>query len=123
MKHELKILPVYFEAVLNGDKTFEIRDNRDRGIQKGDTVQLCEVRVGTVSDGYTGRKLERQITYVTNYGQKDGFVVLGMAETGASPLERAAENFVAGFICAGGDPSEAAEQGRQYLECLKAAKS
>ena len=40
MNHELKTLPSYFEAVLSGDKTFEIRDNSDRGFQRGDIVDL-----------------------------------------------------------------------------------
>lgn len=79
MKHELKILPAYFEAVLNGDKTFEIRDNRDRGFQKGDTVVLLETAMGPRGPTFSGRELERQVTYVTNYGQKDGFVVFGMS--------------------------------------------
>lgn len=51
MKHELKTLPVYFEAVLNGDKTFEIRDNSDRGFQKGDTVPLPRVQRGRTGNG------------------------------------------------------------------------
>ena len=38
MQHNLKILRCYFEPVLSGDKTFEIRDNSDRGFQKGDVV-------------------------------------------------------------------------------------
>lgn len=36
MTHELKILECYASAKVHGDKLFEIRDNRDRGFQKGD---------------------------------------------------------------------------------------
>lgn len=78
--HELKILPCYYDAVATGDKTFEIRDNSDRGFQKGDTVVLREVRQGALVDIYTGRTLECQITYVTGYEQKPGWVVFGFKE-------------------------------------------
>lgn len=77
MKHELKILPVYFEAVISGEKTFEIRDNSDRGFQKGDIVTLIECTNGSMMTA-TGRKVTREITYVTNYKQIDGMVVFGM---------------------------------------------
>lgn len=78
MKHNLKILPCYIEAVLSGDKTFEIRNNNDRGFQKGDTVVMTE----TWSDGklrLDGKAnfVEVKITYVTNYAQQDGYVVFG----------------------------------------------
>ena len=39
MTHELKILPMYFQAVWDGDKTFEVRKN-DRGY-KPNGVALC----------------------------------------------------------------------------------
>lgn len=39
MIHELKTLPVYWDAVGRGDKTFEVRRD-DRGFQKGDIVKL-----------------------------------------------------------------------------------
>lgn len=39
MEHDLKIWPQYFEAVRDGRKTFEVRNN-DRGFQAGDTVKL-----------------------------------------------------------------------------------
>ncbi len=79
MKHELKIWPVYFEAVLSGDKRFEIRNNTDRGFQKGDLVKLIEYDPKTIPDykKYTGRNLLVEIIYVTNYEQKEGMVVFG----------------------------------------------
>lgn len=42
MVHNLKILPVFFQAVIDGVKNFDIRDNSDRGFQKGDTVIFHE---------------------------------------------------------------------------------
>ena len=85
MKHELKILPAYFEAVLSGEKTFEIRNNNDRGFQKGDTLVLREFDPGlsssTLTMCYTGRTIERVVSYVSNYEQQPGFVVLGLKQT------------------------------------------
>ena len=80
--HELKILPVYFDAVKSGKKTFEIRDNQDRGFQKGDVVLLKEFNPR--ENNFTGRHLRKVITYVTNYQQQPGFVVFSMNEGGAA---------------------------------------
>ncbi|WP_017778684.1 DUF3850 domain-containing protein [Aeromonas dhakensis] len=74
MHHELKILPAYFQPVLDGTKPFEIRDNSDRNFQEGDTVTLNEWD----GERYTGRKAARVITFVTDYAKQPGFVVLGM---------------------------------------------
>ncbi|WP_331384989.1 DUF3850 domain-containing protein [Bacillus badius] len=41
MKHELKIYPQYFKAVVSGKKSFEIRKN-DRDFKVGDTLLLHE---------------------------------------------------------------------------------
>lgn len=76
MHHELKILPVYFEQVIAGNKPFEIRDNTDRNFHEGDTVTLNEWD----RRHYTGNKTTRQITFVTAYAQQPGFVVFGMRE-------------------------------------------
>jgi len=61
VKHELKIWPEYFVAVLNGSKTFEVRLN-DRGFQKGDEVDLKEFEINTQT--FTGRKMTFFIGYV-----------------------------------------------------------
>lgn len=91
MKHELKFLPAYFEAVIAGEKTFEIRNNADRGFQKGDSLILREFdpRYQKLMDleppnsiggttCYTGRQTEKLVSYVSNFEQKPGFVVLGL---------------------------------------------
>lgn len=74
--HELKIAPEYYYVVASGKKNFEIRQN-DRRYQVGDIVQLKQ---WTEKDGYDLDLpvLERQITYVTDYAQKHGYVVFGM---------------------------------------------
>jgi ASC-1-like (ASCH) protein len=74
MNHVLKIDKAFFEAAACGDKTFEIRNNRDRGFQKGDTIRLNEA--SHISPALTtGRSLTGVITYVLNYEQKPDFVV------------------------------------------------
>lgn len=76
MHHELKILPRYFQPVLDGSKPFEIRDGSDRDFCVDDTVTLNEWD----GERYTGRSATRLITFVTDYAQQQGFVVFGMKE-------------------------------------------
>jgi hypothetical protein len=71
--HELKTWPEYFQAVLDGRKTFEIRRN-DRGFEVGDRVLLLEWMGGR----YTGRELDRRIVYLTDFEQRSGFVVMAI---------------------------------------------
>lgn len=74
MRHELKIKSQYFERVLNGSKTFEVRFN-DRGFQAGDRVLLREVsEYGSLME----RTMEFAIGYVTNFEQKPGWVVFSL---------------------------------------------
>lgn len=71
--HELKIRPEYFEAVFMGTKTFEIRKN-DRGFKVGDMLILKEW-----SGSYTGKKLARKVTYISDYQQRPGYVVMAIS--------------------------------------------
>lgn len=50
-EHELKVVPPYFDALVSGSKTFEVRKN-DRAYQAGDVLRLREWHVGT---GYSAR--------------------------------------------------------------------
>lgn len=78
VKHELKILPEYFQAVWNRTKTFEVRKN-DRNYAVGDELFLREWAPDT---GYTGSGLVRRVSYILEDSEyvKEGFVILGLAD-------------------------------------------
>ena len=69
MLHDLKISNPFFQQVIDGNKSFEIRYNRDRGFQKGDLVNLIEVDKSFICTNYTGRVQLVEITYVSNFNQ------------------------------------------------------
>ena len=78
-RHELKILPEYFNAVICGEKTFELRKN-DRDFQRGDVV--CLMEYDTLNAELTGRQQLIEITYVLygdekteKYGLKKGYCI------------------------------------------------
>lgn len=64
--HSLKTWPEYFEPVLAGVKTFEIRKN-DRGFKVGDILALEEYEPGT--ERYTGRICYRRVLYIFQGGE------------------------------------------------------
>lgn len=109
--HDLKVHPQYFAALANGSKPFEARKD-DRGYAVGDTLRLhewdpdvydweCAVLLFALPSSatlyevfeelcakaaeaaYTGRTLERRVTYVLRGGPwlRDGYVVLGLEDT------------------------------------------
>ena len=80
MTHELKILRCYADAKVAGDKLFEIRDNRDRGFQKGDLVKYRVIGAFGMQYNHEIDDKTYEITYVTNYEQKEGWVVFGEKE-------------------------------------------
>lgn len=82
MHHDLKILDVFFEPVIMGEKKFEIRDNKDRGFQKGDTITLHEIINSHAATSYTGRKQNVEITYVSDYNQPENQVVFAFTLVG-----------------------------------------
>ena len=64
MDVEKKILPEYFEAILSGDKHYELRLN-DFDIKPGDTLVLREWDPDKKE--YTGREIRKEITYVGRF--------------------------------------------------------
>lgn len=87
MIHTIKLRAEFCDAVLYGDKCFEIRYN-DRDYKVGDIIHFKPVN----ADGteYYHRITNRvyKITYVIGgWGLKDGFVVFGIKEIGSDTLE------------------------------------
>jgi hypothetical protein len=100
-QHELKTWPEYFEALREGKKTFEIREN-DRGFETGDILILkefdpCEDCNGTgrVSTGcgdcdscgckaphgkYTGRTIKAEVMYLLDdcWGLDEKYVAMSI---------------------------------------------
>lgn len=82
MTHELKTLPVYWDAVASGEKPFDVRLD-DRGFKAGDTLRLLRHENGQTAPSMDGRgqDISRDITYVLRGGQfgiEVGYVVLGL---------------------------------------------
>lgn len=75
MKHNLKILPEYFNAIDSGKKTFEVRFN-DRNYQVNDILLLQE----WVDGQYTGREMEVEVIYLLDTPDycKEGYVIMAI---------------------------------------------
>ncbi len=71
---ELKIESKYFQAQKEGRKNFEIRKN-DRDFKVGEVLILREY--DSTTGEYSGRQVFCLITYITDFEQKPGYVVLG----------------------------------------------
>lgn len=108
MTHKLKTWPEYFDAILRGVKTFEIRKN-DRNFKVGDKLNLLEWDTGrdprcprheyiladescTCQPGrFTGRKHKVKVTYLTEWDQKPGNVVMAIVSENVSDQMAASE--------------------------------
>lgn len=78
MIHELKCWPEPFQAIVRGDKTFEIRKD-DRPFSVGDFLHLREWSPN--GEAYLGRETVRLVTYLIRGGEWDlpkGLVVMGL---------------------------------------------
>lgn len=63
-EHELKSWPEFFEPLVAGLKTFDLRRSDDRTFSPGDTIRFREFDPRT--QRYTGRECRGEITYVTS---------------------------------------------------------
>jgi Domain of unknown function (DUF3850) len=75
VRHLVRSWPVYFGAIMTGEKRFEVRKN-DRDYQTGDTILLKEY--DPEKNIYTGRELLFRIGYIMPgpcCGVADGYVV------------------------------------------------
>lgn len=74
--HRLKTLHHMWEAIADGRKTFEVREN-DRGYQAGDKLILERTEPGKTSN----QVIYKTVTYVlSGWGLKNGHVALGLSE-------------------------------------------
>lgn len=74
--HHLKINPIFYDAVLNGSKPFEVRRD-DRDYRVGDTLMIQQW------DGaiWFGAPLMVRVTYKLDggqYGIEQGYCILGI---------------------------------------------
>lgn len=87
--HKLKLNIEFCDAVLSGDKNFEVRKN-DRGFQTGDLIKFIPTD-GTFYQNFDGVEREHavheisectyKITYIlSGWGIKNGYVVMGIKE-------------------------------------------
>lgn len=61
MKHAKKVWPEYYQKILDGKKTYDLR-LADWECNEGDTIVLQEWDPETKE--YTGREIEKEVTYV-----------------------------------------------------------
>lgn len=82
MTHKLKIREEFFNALINDEKTYEIRKN-DRDYQKGDKIYFTKMicQDGSIEEIKPQVLGEFIITHVfsnTEYGLKEGYVILSI---------------------------------------------
>lgn len=85
IQHTLKCHPEYFEEMLAGRKTFEIRVN-DRDFQVGDTLHNREWH--PVNEEYSGRAILHGVTYVMKgptLGLDAGWVIMSLSDPFPGP--------------------------------------
>ena len=78
---EPRIYEVFLQgsaAIVEGVKNFEIRNN-DRQFKVGDIVVLDEFDPN--EQKFTGRGTSRVVTYITDFEQKPGYVVMALKDT------------------------------------------
>jgi hypothetical protein len=76
--HVLKTHPEYFQAIVDGTKTFECRKN-DRDFKVGEILQLTEY--DPKNDQYSGRTQFVRVTYILDnpfYGVQPGYIVMAI---------------------------------------------
>jgi ParB family chromosome partitioning protein len=79
MKHKIKLSDELFNDVVDGTKTFELRDN-DRGYSVGDTLVLMEWNPRAYQ--YTGRSVKKKVSYILKdyIGLERGYVIMSITD-------------------------------------------
>lgn len=79
--HKIKIREDFADAVLSGDKCFEVRED-DRNYQRGDLVQFSVISEPpyNIYLSHPLNEVTYEITYVLHgWGLKEGYVAFGIA--------------------------------------------
>lgn len=79
MTHYLKLWPQFFEDILRGEKTFELRRSEERGFRPDDI--LCLQEWNPDIQEYTGREMRRRVTYAVfgpRWGLHDGWICMAL---------------------------------------------
>lgn len=82
MVHYLKVLPAYWEPLLTGQKTFEVRRD-DRGFQTGDLLSLRRWDPQYHCFTSSAQPINKRIKYILTGGQfgiEPGYVVMGLED-------------------------------------------
>lgn len=80
IEHHIKIQKQFADAVMSGEKTFEIRLN-DRGYQKGDLIRFQVVDEWTSNNSHLLNDKVFEITYVlSGWGLCEGYVAFAIKE-------------------------------------------
>lgn len=82
MTHNLKIRDQFADAVLNGEKTFEVRYN-DRGYNKGDRIVFTVIDDVTIPIKHPLNNNVYEITYVlSGWGIEEAYVAFSIKRVG-----------------------------------------
>ncbi len=91
MTHDLKTWPQFFDSILSGEKTFELRKN-DRKFHVDDVLLLREWHPADME--YTGRTISKRVTHLLHhdpdagcaatFGLKPGFVIMSLSDEKSS---------------------------------------
>lgn len=78
MTHHIKLMEDFADAVLSGEKSFEVREN-DRWYQKGDHVKFKVIDRLKLEVGHPLNNAEFEITYVlSGWGLKENWVAFAI---------------------------------------------
>lgn len=78
--HRIKLNPIYFDRIISGQKTFEVRKN-DRDYQVGDRLSMYPYHGPGVKFSHPGmeeRNIEAEVTYISTFEQQNSYCVLGI---------------------------------------------
>lgn len=71
----LDILEKYLLSIISGDKTFEIREKRDRNFYVGQHICLKHTKIESWQNMTINTMIIIKIKYITDYAQKPGYMV------------------------------------------------